>query len=505
MTDNWTRGLLWFALLAWASLGPLSLHGRPGDPHPITPEGHARNKQLATEADQANLKRHASNPEMLVLPGLVADRNQRRVEVLVERTRLGPESPCEFTVIAETSDHAYEALLVTFARPSDVHRALQFIGTEPGEPFHPGADRFWAKGEPFILSIAETNEPRLRLERLLVDRRTGKTLREEGFLFTGSPRVPAIGDPRARVYAADEYQLKSIVSLFNSGHSVLQVPYAAPKSEVYQNTIINPEHELPGGVLLSLVIEPANPDGSKRVKDLGLRVRAGSAATDKSPTGVARLNSLDLELKDGGTILNAKPTLLTVLETLARLDRKKHDCFLTVTFEDDVELGDAQALARILSAIDSEKGVRIEPPPAGQLYYRAFTPGPSLLDREERIYHPWELSLSEKNGQVEGTLVRIDSVWREGKAVSELEVSESRVSGPEDFRRALDAETERIRKAGIRARPPVILVFAPPTLHYGTFLKFLAPALPTHKTIHVYLDTPMPPLRPVHRNPTELP
>jgi hypothetical protein len=210
-------------------------------------------------------------------------------------------------------------------------------------------------------------------------------------------------------------------------------------------------------------------------------------------------------VKDSGTILNAKPTLLTVLETLARLDGKKHDCFLTVTFVDDVELGDAQALARILSTIDSEKGVRIQPPPAGQLYYKAFTPDPSLLDRDERIYHPWELSLSEKNGQVEGTLVRIDSIWKEGSAVSELEASEARVSGPEDLRKALDAEAERTRKAGIRARPPVILAFAPATLPYGMLLRFLAPVLLTHKTIHVYLDAPMPTVPPARRKPPESP
>jgi len=124
--DNWTEGFLRLSLLTWALLGSLPLSGQLGDPYHITPEGHARNKQLAAEAYQTNLKRYANSPSTLVLPGLVADRNPRRVEVMVERTRLGPDSPCEFTVIAETSDHGYEALLIAFAKPSDVHRALQF-------------------------------------------------------------------------------------------------------------------------------------------------------------------------------------------------------------------------------------------------------------------------------------------------------------------------------------------------------------------------------------------
>ena len=503
--DHWTRRFLWLALLAWAQLGSLSLHSRSGGPHLLTPEGHAENKQRATEADQANLKRHASDPEILVLPGLVADRSRRRVEVMVERTRLAPESPCEFTVIAETSDHAYEALLVAFAKPSDVHRALQFIGIEPGAPFDPDGNRFWARGEPCVLRVAGSNQPPLRLEQLLLDRRTGKTLREEGFLFTGSLKTPAIGDSQAGVYAADEYQPKSIVSLFNSSHSVLQVPYVAPKSDVYQNTIINPEHELPEGVLLTLVLEPANPDGPQRVKDLSLRVRAGSPAPDRSLTGAARLNSLKLELKDGGTILNAKPNLLTVLETLARLDRKAHAWFLTLEFDDDVEVGDAQALARVLASIDSEPGVRIEPPPRGQLYYKAFTPDTSLLNREERIYHPWELSLSEKMGRVQGTLVRIESVWKESSAAPELKSTEVPVAGPTELHQALESEAERTRRTGSRPRPPVMMVFASRTLPYGALVDFLAPSLATHKAIHVYLDTPMPPLPTPPRTPNQSP
>lgn len=494
MRAHWPRRFLWFVLLAWAHLGSLSLHSRPGGPHQLTPEGHAENKQRATEADQANLKRYASDLEILVLPGLVADRSRRRVEVMVERTRLAPNSPCEFTVIAETSDHAYEALLVAFAKPSDVHRALQFIGIDPGAPFDPDSNRFWARGEPCVLRVAGTNQPPLRLEQLLLDRRTGKTLREEGFLFTGSLKTPAIGDHQAEVYAADEYQPKSIVSLFNSSHSVLQVPYVAAKSDVFRNTIINPEHELPEGVLLTLSIEPANLDGRQRVKDLSLRVRAGSPAPDKPLTGGARLHALKLELRDGGTILNAEANLLTVLEMLARLDRKAHACFLTLEFDDEVEVGDAQSLARVLASIDAEPGVRIEPPPRGQLYYKAFTPDTSLLNREERIYHPWELSLFEKMGRVQGTLVRIESVWKEGSVAPELKSTEVPVPGPAELHQALEAEAERARRTGSLLRPPVIMVFAPRTLRYGALVDFLAPSLATHKAIHVYLDTPMPPL-----------
>ena len=100
-------------------------------PFKIKPQGHEENKQEAVRAYESNRKKHAGDTNILVRPGLVADKKARRVEVMVERTALQPNAPCEFTVIDETSDHGYEALLISFAKPSEVHRALQFIGAEP--------------------------------------------------------------------------------------------------------------------------------------------------------------------------------------------------------------------------------------------------------------------------------------------------------------------------------------------------------------------------------------
>lgn len=462
-------------------------------PFKIKPQGHEQNKEQATRAYESNRKKYAGVTNILVRPGLVADKKARRVEVMVERTALGLNAPCEFTVIDETSDHGYEALLLSFAKPSDVHRALQFIGAEPGESFDPGSLRHWPKGEPFVLSIVRTNEPPLRLEKLLIDRRTGKTLREDGFMFTGSRMLPGPDDPRKKIYAADEYQPKSIVALFNSTYSVLEVPYAATKEAVYQNTAINPEHPLSEGALLTLLIEPAIKDGSKRVKNLALHVETTRTPTVQAKNEVERLASLRPQLKDGGTVLNREETLISVIQTLAALDRRKHDYFVTVHFGDNVELGQAQALARILSTIDREQGIRVEPPPTGQLYYRAFTPDRELLDREARLFHPWELALSVKDDKVSGKLLLVESIWKTNASRSELEFTELPVSGPKSLRKELDAEAERTRKSEQRAKAPVIMVFAPASMSYGQLIKFLAPALGTHKVIHVYLDLPMPP------------
>ncbi len=482
-------------LLRFASLlvmVALSAQGQDDAPYKTKPRGHERNQQFVASSYEHNLQKHAGRTNILVLPGLVADQRARRVEVIVERSAVADNAPCEFMVVGEASDHAYEALLIAFAKPSDIHRALRFIGTEPGEPVEPAALRFWAKGESFILSVSGTNGPARRIESLLVDRRTGRSLPEDGFMFTGSRMVPSLEDRSRRVYAADEFQPKAIVSLFNSPHSVLEVPRSAAKDVVYQNTTVSPDHPLEEGARLTLVIEPANKDGSKRVKDLVLQVEAkgeGDSASD-----VERLAGLSLQLKDSGTVLNRQENLVSVVESLARLDRKKHDHFLEVRFADGVALGQAQALAEILSTIDREQGVRIEPPAPRQLYYRAFTPNRELLDRAERLYHPWELSLMEKDGRISGTLLLVDSVWKEGSSRSELAFKELPVASASDLRRELDAEKERTRQSGKRARPPVLLVFAPSRLGIGQLSAFLEPVLPTHRAIHMFLDEPAPPV-----------
>ena len=138
--------------------------------------------------------------------------------------------------------------------------------------------------------------------------------------------------------------------------------------------------------------------------------------------------------------------------------------------------------------------VLIASPLPAQIYYRAFTPDRELLDRDARMFHPVELALSEKDGQASGKLLLIDSVWKKDATHSELQFIERTVAGPAVLRQELDAEADRTRKAGQRARPPVMMVFVPATFSHLQLVKFVEPALRTRHLIHVYLDVPMPPV-----------
>ena len=71
---------------------------------------------------------------MFVRPGLLANRAEKWVKIQAEAVGASTNSPCEFMLIAEASGHDYESLMVSFAKPSDVHEALVFTGMNPGMP-----------------------------------------------------------------------------------------------------------------------------------------------------------------------------------------------------------------------------------------------------------------------------------------------------------------------------------------------------------------------------------
>ena len=128
MTAAWLAGLL--------STLCVSAQDEVTDPKP--PDRPAQYNERpqhaarATAAYGADLTKYDGNDDILVLPGLVADRNNRRVDLMVEATGIEPGTIVEFLLIDADSSKGYEALLWSHARPSAIHRALQFIGMKPG-------------------------------------------------------------------------------------------------------------------------------------------------------------------------------------------------------------------------------------------------------------------------------------------------------------------------------------------------------------------------------------
>jgi hypothetical protein len=445
-----------------------------------------------------NLAKFKGIPDVLVLPGLIANRKEQRVRIMAEATGLTEGTTLDFLLIGPGSGRGYEALAWSHARPSDVHKALEFIGVRPGQPFSPARLRFWSKGERVRLTIGPLEADELiPFESLVTDKNTGEPLPADGFVFTGSRMVTNPGERSQRVYAADFLQPQSIASIFNDPIAVLDVPRRARLSEVYGTQVVSPEYDFERNELLSIVIEPEYKDGRRRVRELTLDVRLSSPATTpqepvsrRSPTVGSPLANFEFLLTDStGKSIGENRDLVTVLDEFNTLVKKGHDPYVSVRFDRTMPLTDVRRLCRTIGAIDSESGIRVEPPAAGQLYYRALLPSAEWKDRENRILQPRELRLAQAGGKISGTLTLVESSSPDGGSEPKLKVTEFDVDSSEAIRERLDADAERRREAGRDPAPPILLVFADGDIAYGRLLDFLSRALATHNTIHVFLES----------------
>jgi len=441
----------------------------------------ARTTAAAAAADyERNLAAYRDNPDMLVRPGLLADRKDKSVTLWARATSVSVHDPIEFFIIPQDSGKDYEALFVTFARPSHVHEALEFIGMRPGRSIDFARNRFWPKGERVIVT-AEWQQPppagaegeapavtRVRVERLIYDERARRTMREDGLVFVGSYWIEP-EDGSQRIYAADAMDSRSIASNYNNRETVLDVPRQAPQSAVYGTQKLNPQYRFTPGQPVSLTIRPERPQGPPRVVDLELRVSMPPGAS--GPQGAA------YELLDArGTSLLPRPTLIHLLAEFERLTDGGRDPFVTVVMDRAMTLGAVRQVYQVLAVLDDADGIRIEPPPPGDLYYRAFFPDEKLRDRGARLGKPWEAHLLYRDHQVAGTLILPADEIDDNNGQGDLKFT---VGTPQELARILADRSGRFSRS--------VYIFAPGTLPYGAMLSFIGPAMKTHPSMLVFL------------------
>ena len=493
-----------------------------------------RQRNLTIVQDKYNsfLKKYANNPDILVLRGLMADRVKKQVTIYAEATGLDEKgSPPEFFLVAENSGHDYEAVAVSFARPSDIHKALMFIGMEPGTPANYSKLRFWPKGERVIVnftatSTAKTASP-IRAEELFIDKKTGKPLPLTGFVFTGSFSVSVKDNPNA--YAADIYEPNAIISNYNEPTSVFDVPRQAEQHEVYDKYAMNTNHVFPAGTFLEITIEPENKDGRKRVHDFLANIKYSQIQNNFLPElEITAGNSKDkiwsgTDIKSGFKFLCEKAS------------KENIDPFVVIRFDSSIPLRVAKEACIEAVSFELESGIRIEPPLPGELYYKAFLPDENHRDRNNRPSQPCELHLKLEKGKLSVHLTYIRQEWLEHELKPKLFPQDFDITSPATLRKKLDElcrmevledvnklpsqeEREQFLKKlnelpdeslwtdalqNFRRElrealpleismnlPPlrVLLVFADKNLTYGQLMEFVRPIMTTHSTIHVFLN-----------------
>ncbi len=454
----------------------LRAFGQEEDPDQYGPQPKGAGQAKARY--EAHLAAHANDPEKLVLPGLLADRQARRVEVLAECTGLAARETVEFLLIDQGGSHGYESMLWSMARPSDVDRALEFIGLRRGAPVHPAVPRVWSDGDRVQLSVQTGDGKRFPIEQLILDLETEKTLPEEGFVFAGSVTVPSADGRQPAAYAADVYDPRSVASIYNEATSVLDVPRRVDKGESYGRQVVNPDRVFAGGTLVTVVMTPARAPGVPETPSWRLQLEAVPESTGM----VCRLKD-----QENKTLLET-PDLLNVLEKMVPGRPGGAAPFLELTIAENLPLEFAQKTGALLAALEPLGAVRVRPPPRDHLFHRAFAPVPEWREPAGRPSQPWELHLSREKGKIAATLVRQESVEDPGEATPSFTRLAAPLAGPDDLRARLQAETEKRLRAGEPLLPGVLFVFATPDITYGEMMAYVRPVQSTHGTVYVFLD-----------------
>jgi len=467
--------LIALAAPARAQFGP----DQPPQRGQIPPEDKAG--LAAKTAYEENLAKYKGQADFLVLPGLLADRKAKQVRLWAKATSVGYGDPIEFFLIPPDSGKDYEAMFVAFVRPSDVHRAMEFVGMKGGRAVDPSLNQYWPKGERVCMTVeweqppaaGQTSKPapqRARIEELLVNVQTQKAFPPTGLVFTGSYWIKAQEQGKKDRYAADVFDPRSIASNHNCPPTVFDVPRQAVKGEVYGLQKLNPDYRFVPDQPVRVLLEPEHKDGRLRLRDLSLIVSI-PAGKDDAGLASARFVLADPQ----GRQLNEAHSLVYTLAAFNKIIEARQDPFVTVCVDDRMTLATVRELYKLLMSIDCEDGIRVEPPPRGHLYYRAFFPNEEWRDRATRLGRPWELHVQQKNGAWMTTLILPADDIDNNRGMGDLTFN---VKTPAELAKVLVEKSDRWSQT--------VYVFAPPHMAYGSLMSLLRPAMKTHPTMYVF-------------------
>jgi len=352
---------------------------------------------------------------------------------------------------------------------------------EAGLPVNPKENRFWPKGERVKMRIALHSRPDelVPVEQYVLDDRTGKTLPEEGFAFTGSVMIE--NARKEKVLAADAREPQSIASNYNEPETLLDVPYQGNQDALYDHLHSHEGRRLPADELLQIVLEPEYKDGTRRICELTLEASAPEQATDSITNYIFSVTDTD------DKILNSDKDLKSSLALFNVKNSADKDVYVTVRFDDNVPAIHASQICQVMQSLEASGSIRIEAPPKGQLYYRAFTPSPAYLDRKARAGHPWELRLRREKDAVTGKLTQCEFKWADD-AASEPEIIASDYDSlsPEKLRSTIESINKDRTAADKQPNIPVMLTIVPTDMTFGEIMGFISPSMDIVPIVHIY-------------------
>jgi len=411
-------------------------------------------KRLENEA--ALVEWTAAKETTKTWPGVHADKTAGTVTVLAESCGLAPNITIEFPLTSLVSNHDYESLALMLGKPSDFAAAVEWLGVPRGQPPSRRDARFWPKGERLSVTVARLSNPEdaKPLGEWITNRHPGGTPFTH-IIYTGSLWNEA-GE-----CAADGEAPGSVITTFNESRSLFDLPWRAEKGEVYGQYACVEKIEKGELLLFTFKVEPP------RVFPLSIFVKPVDENEPPQNLGQLRFDAngkSDDNPAHGIKIENAQLTLL--VEMLA--DMVKHrDVFAQWTLDDRLTIQAAAQLATAIAAIEGASGIRVDGPPDGQIYYRAFLPNPAWIPREERLTQPFELHIArDDDGAYTRTFVSIDEDWSApNKITPDLTVNLHPLG--DDWETALP---KIIAEKDHESRKSALFVFAPPDTPLFVFM-----------------------------------
>lgn len=401
----------------------------------------------------------ANNPDKMVLESIVADRKLKRVEVWGCATAVGDSEPIEFFITPAFSGKDYESLAVTWCKPSDLHKALEFIGLKPGRPINFATNHHWTRG-PRVIMTVDYGKGLVRVEDLILNGPEKKTLPRTGLVFTGS--FTHTDEKGHQHYAADVVDSRAIAPNYNDPVAVLDMPQRLAQSEVYGFQVRNPDHAMPPGQLLTIIIQPATDHQAVELRDLVIRVQQ-----EKSEPVYTAFEQETKRFR--------ADSLADLVQSLSSLIDGRSDWFTTARIDPSVRVTDVRKMYAVLMTLEQDRGIKLDPPGGENLFHRAFFPQEAWRNRQERLGEPWELFLARREGKLVASLERYVEIFEPERR---MDLQKFEIQSPGDFVKTINENASQWSQ--------MVFIYPPLDLTYGELMEWAGPALKTYPRIFVF-------------------
>jgi hypothetical protein len=426
------------------------------------------NRAVAKSDYEHNLKVYKDNKDFLVLPGLLADKVNHKIVIDGEVTELSSGEPTELYVIYDKSSHGYESLAYSFAGPSDVMKALEFLGMKQGKAVDSVNRCLWPKGERIFVSfiIDPKTSKELPMKDFVIYTKTGKNpIDRLSQVFTGSVMMDDFDDASKRVMMAETMDPYGIATSYTESGSIMTTPDNVSKGRAYGSVTSGPLLP-PKGTAIKVVLRPEYIDGKQRMQYYNLNISTNG-------TGQLAYN-----LKKNSESKFSQLTLDVFLKRMIDIVDNGQDPFVDVEFNKNLPVGAIKQVAGLIQEIESVNGIRVDVPKEGEPFFKTFLPNEQFRIRKKRYSQPCELWLSETNNMVSAEIIKPTATYLDNQIDPKISIKEFSFKDLTEYKKILDENSDPEVK--------VLLIFAPSDMQYSNVYKYIKPIIKDYPTIYIF-------------------